>query len=333
VRVVYSPELMDGLLKAVANGDLSAVDRASLLSDAFTAARANVPGASLETVVRIIKALDASGETSHTVWTILQPVCDLLAKLMKEVGGEAETSFTTFVGNMVKKALKTIGWEKRAGEKKTDSLLRAILIGGLDKYCSKEPEVVAEARRRFDGHWEDSSLLPSDLKTPVYRLCVKTGGKAEYERLLQAFHDTSDNAIKKDILLSLGATADSALKTRTLDWAVKSGEVKMQDFFYAVGACTGGDGAQLTWTYFQDNFTFIREKLKRAIPSLLAAIISYSINFCTLEKAAEVEQFFTENPVPTCERKINQQLEDMRSNGKLLVMLKSTSLVTAAAWN
>ncbi len=35
---------------------------------------------------------------------------------------------------------------------------------------------------------------------------------------------------------SLGAINDHSLKQRTLDWTVKSGDVKMQDFFYPIGA-------------------------------------------------------------------------------------------------
>jgi hypothetical protein len=44
-----------------------------------------------------------------------------------------------------------------------------------------------------------------------------------------------------------------ALKLATLDWAVKSGDVKLQDFFYPIGAVAqSAQGAELAWKYFKD---------------------------------------------------------------------------------
>jgi hypothetical protein len=47
---------------------------------------------------------------------------------------------------------------------------------------------------------------------------------------------------------------------KTLDWAVKSGEVKLQDFFYPIGSVTGNiAGAEMAWKYYQDvGFSFLR---------------------------------------------------------------------------
>lgn len=53
--------------------------------------------------------------------------------------------------------------------------------------------------------------------------------------------------------LSPGATRDIKLKLRTLDWAVKSGDVKKQDLFYPIGAVSGSvEGANLAWKYYQE---------------------------------------------------------------------------------
>ena len=54
-------------------------------------------------------------------------------------------------------------------------------------------------------------------------------------------------------MFTLGATKDRALKQRTLDWSVKSGEVKLQDTFYPVGSVSGSaEGTELAWKYFQE---------------------------------------------------------------------------------
>lgn len=82
-----------------------------------------------------------------------------------------------------------------------------------------------------------------------------------------------------------------ALKTRTLDWAVKSGDVKLQDFFYPMASvASSAAGADLAWSYFQAHLGLIKEKLSKASPSLMDAVIVNCINrFCTFERAAEIE--------------------------------------------
>jgi hypothetical protein len=42
---------------------------------------------------------------------------------------------------------------------------------------------------------------------------------------------------------------------RTLDWAVKSGDVKLQDYFYPFGSVAGTPaGAELAWKYIREVF-------------------------------------------------------------------------------
>lgn len=55
------------------------------------------------------------------------------------------------------------------------------------------------------------------------------------------------------MLNSLGAAPSKALKLRTMDWAAKSGEVKLQDFFYPFGVVGSSvEGVQMTWDYFKE---------------------------------------------------------------------------------
>lgn len=66
------------------------------------------------------------------------------------------------------------------------------------------------------------------LQTTVYRIVLMNGGVAEYEKILNTYTSTEDNQERKYAMYSLGASLDPQLKKRTLDWAVKSGDVKLQ---------------------------------------------------------------------------------------------------------
>ena len=331
MRVEYDTDMLAKLCEQIKNPKhLPAVDRAAILLDAYAMAKAN-RGTSFETVVNVLKA--CRNDKDYVVWKAVAGVLGALSSVMEEVGGPGYDAFQKYAATMVKDCLATVGWEAKAGDTHMDKLLRSLVIGLLDGYCADEPEVVAEARRRFELHFEDPSVLPADIKLPVYKTVLKAGGIAEYERILATYFATDNNAERKYVLNSLGATKDPALKARTLDWTCKSGDVKTQDFFYAIGPV--GDspaGAKQTWAYFQENIEFFKEKLSKASPSLLAAVVVYSVHFCSLERAAEVEAFFEKNPLPSCSRRIAQLVESIRNSGNMLNAVRDSPLASAAYW-
>jgi hypothetical protein len=63
--------------------------------------------------------------------------------------------------------IKQVGWDGKAGESHTDKLMRASVMELLDSFAWDDAAVAAEAKRRFDGHWEDAALLPSEYKVSV----------------------------------------------------------------------------------------------------------------------------------------------------------------------
>lgn len=87
----------------------------------------------------------------------------------------------------------------------------------------------------------------------MYKIVLMNGGVKEYDAILKSFRDTEDNQERKYAMYTLGSTNDAALKKRTLDWAVKSGEVKLQDFFYPIGSVASNvAGSDLAWGYFRE---------------------------------------------------------------------------------
>ena len=63
------------------------------------------------------------------------------------------------------------GWDTKPEDDHSAKLLRSTVIGLLDNFCSSDEGVLAEAKRRFNGHFDDPSLLPSDYKVCDYILC------------------------------------------------------------------------------------------------------------------------------------------------------------------
>jgi puromycin-sensitive aminopeptidase len=323
VRCAHSPEMARRLQPALQSGVLSAVDRAAVLLDSYALAKAGL--GSIDSVVTILMALE--NEASTVVFNSCAGVLNGLLLLTENISVECHTSFRKLGKRIVMNALSKCGWDPKANDQHSEKLFRSTCIGLLDAFASDEPTVFNEAKRRFDGHFSDSSILPADYKTTVYKILLKSGDIEEYEAILKTFTDTDDNSLRKYAMNSLGASKSSSLKLRTLDWAVKSGDVKLQDFFYPIGSVTGdGDGAELAWQYFQDNFEYIKEKLAKANSSLMDAVITFTCNrFCTHDKANEIELFFEKNSMPSNVRRISQLLENMRTSATFLDRIKESN--------
>lgn len=126
---------------------------------------------------------------------------------------------------------------------------------------------------------------------------------------------------------SLGATPDDELRQQVLHWAYFSGQVKTQDIYFPIGSiASDARGGQLAWAFYRQHFERIKEKLSNAFPALMdAVIVNTTSRFCTVQQADEVELFFRKHPLPSSERRIQQQLELIRSAGNSLFALPADS--------
>jgi puromycin-sensitive aminopeptidase len=304
-----------------------------VLLDTYALAKAGLGGVTVVHVVELLRAY--TDEDNNTVWAALAGVLRALHSVLEEVGGEPFRAFCALGASMVKATLSNVSWSARDQDSHTDKLLRATVVGLLPVFCDEDEEVLADAHRLYEQHWDDASVLSSDFKATVYKLALKRGGVADYDKILASFYATDDNALRKVPMQALGSAPSKELKIRTLDWAVKSGDVKLQDFFYAIGGVSqsGKEGAQVAFDYFKENLEHIRGMLSKASPSLMDAVIVYSCgSFTTLERAAELESFFEANPFPSSKRRIENMLENMRNAGAMLEKVKASPLAQDSFW-
>jgi puromycin-sensitive aminopeptidase len=83
----------------------------------------------------------------------------------------------------------------------------------------------------------------------------------------------------------------------------------------------------------KENLEKIKSMIGKASPSLMdAVIVSCAGGFCSDEKADEIEEFFKTNPQPKSARKIQQTVENMRSNAKFFKCLQASELSKPSFW-
>mmetsp|Transcript_7528 Transcript_7528/g.7752 ORF Transcript_7528/g.7752 Transcript_7528/m.7752 type:complete len:879 (+) Transcript_7528:105-2741(+) len=331
VRVAHTSEMSKRLQPAIRSKVLGPEDRAALLLDAYAIIKAG--NAPVETVVELLQAYD--NEDNSTVWSAIHGVLGGLNMHMEQIGGPACDAFKAFAKRIVRTALAKVGWTPTGEENHTMKLMRTTVLGLVESFCYSDEDVVTEARRRFAAHWDTPSELPSEFKSIVYRIVLKNGGETEYDAILTSFTKTEDNQERKYVMGSLGAAQDPKLKKKTMDWTTNSPEMKLQDFFYAMGsvASSNQSGSDIAWTYFKENVELMKTKLAKASPSLMdAVIVSCVSRFCTNAQADEMERFFAANPIPQSARRISQTVESIRNSGAMLERVMSSKLTDASFW-
>lgn len=167
LRVAHSPSMVSRLLQPIREKSLTPIDRASLLLDAFALAKAG--RAPIEDTITLLRAY--VDEDSFTVWSAIAGVLRGLYSLMEQIGGAAFDAFLSFGAQLVKAALNKFGWEHKPTDDHSDKLLRTTVIGLLDAFGGQDEAILAEARRRFNEHWDDPSALHSDFKVIYALLC------------------------------------------------------------------------------------------------------------------------------------------------------------------
>eukprot|EP00934_Nitzschia_sp_Nitz4_P005668 Nitzschia sp. Nitz4//scaffold210_size37948//7957//10834//NITZ4_007687-RA/size37948-augustus-gene-0.25-mRNA-1//-1//CDS//3329541921//5658//frame0 len=334
MRVLYSEEMLTRLNKAIESKEMTTpADRVGLLMDSYAFVKAGRK-MSPESLLRLLAAYKQ--EEDCVVWQGLGDALGGLESILSD-DPAMHANFCSFAKQLVLPLAEKIGWESKPDDAHMTSILRGITISLLSVYCSDDATVQQEAKKRCEAFLSDPTnveALPADIKGPVFKIFLKTGGQEEYDAIKGFYYKASNNAERKYVLNTLGQTKDPALKLATLDWTT-SGEIKLQDFFYAIGSVgrSGKTGREISWKYFQDNHERLSEMVGRANPSLMdAVIVSSSGAFSSESKAEEIEAFFKAHPFPKNERKIAQMIENMKTNGKFLAGLQASELSSDSFW-
>jgi puromycin-sensitive aminopeptidase len=337
MRVLHSAEMLRRLAFGIQDKSLHAIDRASLLNDAYALVKAGHQSPTV--LIRLLG--NYANEDDYIVWEGLSEALGGLNTILSDAP-DICALFQPFAKKLVLNLMTKIGWDAKSTDGHLTNMLRGIMIGLLSAFAYDDEAVVKEATTRFAAFQADAkdvTSLPSDMRTPVFAIVLKNGRLKEYEAVKSYFNTADNNAERKHVLSSLGSIPDPKLKLAVLEWCT-SGEIKLQDFFYAMGSVSRSStrdsrvGRDIAWQYFQDNLEKIKAMIGMASSSLMdACIINCAGNFCSNEKADEVDAFFTQHPLPSSSRKIAQVTEQMRANAKFLSLLQDSSeLADPAFW-
>jgi aminopeptidase N len=296
---------------AIRKKELPPEDRLGLEGDAFALAKSGY----IATSSALALSLAFENEDDFAVWADLSSGLGAVQRLFK-----ADKAITAKLDMLMRRLYTPIatslGWKKRPDDSDLTVRLRSIVLGRLIN--AGDEAMRTEAIRRFEESLEDPKTLSSDLWNLVYTAAAKYGDpERHWKRLYDVYRTASLQEQRIAALTGLGAVPDAANARKFLDWAIESGEVRSQDFFYAV-APVGARQPEVTWQLLQDRWEWLNKTFGTG-QFLFGRIISMSINeFNTYERLHELEAFFKAHDTAAAKMAIAQALETIRTQAAWL---------------
>lgn len=188
----------------------------------------------------------------------------------------------------------------------------------LDRQVAFEDEAtVTEANKRFEAHIFGKTILPADIRSPVYKAVFASGNSDTFDTFVKLYQETDLHEEKNRILNALGASKDEAMLERVLQFSL-SDEVRSQDAVFVIVSVTRSyKGRLLAWQFVKKNYNLLTDRYKSG-QTLARIVKSTTENFVGDNFAEDIEKFFETNPTLGIERAIQQSIETVRLNSAWL---------------
>ena len=196
-------------------GDLSADNQLGILYD--TATLANAGAAPMADFLTLTAAFPASADP--VVADALAGRLIALDRLYDDLPGQEP--FRTYARSVLTPIHARLGWDPKPGEPDNTQSLRATVIEALGRFG--DPEVLAEARKRFDRFLADPNSLDAGTRRSVLGVTARRADTATWNRLHALAVSAKSLLEQQQAYDLLGAAEDPALARKALDLAL-SGE-------------------------------------------------------------------------------------------------------------
>ena len=304
-RVRYAGDELARLTSGVRRGEVSASDRLGLLDDTYALARARL--------IAVTEFLDVAAahdsEEDFSVWSALAGHLGGIESLLADEPFIDE--YRAWGRSLTEKVVQSVGWDPDGDEPHLRSLLRSTILGQAGAFGDKA--VLDEAGRRFGLYLQDESSLRPDIRAVVYSLAAESGDTETFEIVRRLARDSTFQEEMVRFQLALARFQDPVLIGRALD-LVLSDEVRVQDSPRLLLALASNPrGRDAAWEYLKANWPEFDRRYGGGGFAVMR-LVSIPGGFSTAEAKADVERFFTDHPMPSATRTVQQSLERIELN-------------------
>jgi aminopeptidase N len=302
-----------------ARGSLTPAERLSLLGDEWWMTRAGRHDIGVYLDIASVHAGDEAP-------SVIEQIGRSLANARDVVAPSDAPRFEDWVRRRFGPELMTLGLPGSASESDDRQSRRATLLA-LVGVTGNSPDVQRQARDLALTYVADPMSVPPTLASTVLSVAAYGGDAMLYDLYMAQLPKLTGKPEEYyRFFNALPSFRDPALVQRTLRFAI-SPEVRTQDTATLIGGLIGRTSSQdAAWIFVKENWDTLTKTLGvfQGIPRIAGAVGA----FCTREKRAEVEQFFTAHPVTAAERTLRQAFE--RIDG--CVAMKERQAPAASSW-
>lgn len=298
-RTIYDHDHTLALAAAVKNNTLEPLDRLSLLSDLFEAAKAGYT-----TTTDALALLEAYSNEDHSV--VWDSIAVNIGELRLVMGSdELRDVLKPYIRTLVKTQLKRLGWTAKKGEAHLDSLLRTTILGLAAS--ADEPSVVKKCQEMFASMKRSEDIDP-DLRGIVYGTVARLGGAAEFDKLLE-LHNSAVNSEERVVLTSaLTSFRQPELIKRALA-QTNSDNVRLQDSqYWLVYSFVNRHAREAAWEWLKENWGWLEANLGSDL-SFYRFPIYAARGFSDTAFLKDYTAFFASVDKPGLERSVKQGQE------------------------
>ena len=210
-RVQYGPERFAGIVRNFAK--LPAIDQLGVMSDAWSMGLAGYQPAT--DALDLAKATPASADPQ---------VISKIAGVYSAIDGYYEgmpterAAFRKLAIAQLRPLLAKVGWSAKAGEADNVAILRADLIGVLGGLG--DPDVVAEATRRFNADKTDPAAIPGNLRKTILSVVARHADAATWDAIHAQAVAEKTPLIRAQLFSLLASAEDDTLARKALELAL-----------------------------------------------------------------------------------------------------------------
>ncbi|XP_059049682.1 aminopeptidase N-like [Achroia grisella] len=273
-RVNYDKKNWELLSKALKSGHVnSPITKAQLIDDAFNLAKA----AQLNYSYALgLTTCVIDGEDAKIVWDLLLNNMGFLRHNLKATSGFIY--FQDYMRLILKTQLERLNY----GLEKPKNDNEAFLIENLVMWeCFVEsPRCLRWARDEFNKWANQTDInnnpIPSYLRSLVYNIVLKHGGREEFEFLWNVFLNSTDPTVKSIVINNLPSTSREGLITMLLEKSIT--EIPKQ---YAIAAWTveAPLGTRLAQDFLINNFRRVYDRFTAMDPFMFPTVLSGAFGF------------------------------------------------------
>jgi aminopeptidase N len=249
----YSSELMEELITAVKQGQLSSIDRLQLLHEQTLLARAGI----ISSAALIPLLIAYNSETEEAVWNIIALAAGELRKFT-ETDAKSEENLRKLYLLLARKPYERLGWEASPNEPESDTKLRATIIDMM--LYSEDNEVIKKALKLY--HNNSLEALDPELRPLIIGVAVRESTEdTVLAKLINLYRASSSADLREDIASGITMTRSEGDIRQIISLFKDAHTVRSQDLTkWFAWTIRNRYGREPAWKWLQDNWSWIKRK-------------------------------------------------------------------------